>query len=242
MFTKRAVFAMALSIALLGTTAVAEWIGPIEAPMIRGNVLETPAADVLMDLSMMDFGERGNSAWGLSHRHQFQVGGFDVDIENLEFDPDPFIVVSFSATNTGTTTQTLSLSITQPGGLLSPGLMSGSVTTQIIDATHPGDGATASAPLAGSVYTALIDGVAVQALQDYPFSISAPAGGINSAGASFGPNGCGAVTSDIGIDIALTISPGDMGQVLARFDVVIPEPMTLSVLALGGLALLRRRR
>jgi hypothetical protein len=80
-------------------------------------------------------------------------------------------------------------------------------------------------------------------LQDAPFSIVAGPADVASAGASFGLINGPTVNSSIGINLAAEVSPGDTVSILARFDVIplIPEPGTLGVLAMGAIALLRRR-
>lgn len=39
---------------------------------------------------------------------------------------------------------------------------------------------------------------------------------------------------------SFTLTPGDSASFLSRFDVIVPEPATLSLLALGALVMRRR--
>jgi hypothetical protein len=53
------------------------------------------------------------------------------------------------------------------------------------------------------------------------------------------------VTSSIGIQLRFTLTPGDTASILSRFDVVIPEPATMTlgaVAALIAVALGRRHK
>ncbi|NLF29681.1 MAG: PEP-CTERM sorting domain-containing protein [Planctomycetes bacterium] len=230
---------------LLAPMAPADPVDTVLPPQILGRILEAPGlgqVDLSVPLARFMHGPANQKAqWRLQNRFMNMLGDIKVEIEQITFDPDPMLVMSFTATNNSSTTQTLSLSVLQPA-LLNMAVTSstGSVTTQIIDASSPADGATASAPASGSIYTALIDGAAVQTLQDDPFSLVAGPGGVNADAVFFGPLATGAVAQTIGINIQVQVSPGDIAQVLARFEVV-PEPATLALLACGA-ALFRRRR
>jgi hypothetical protein len=225
------------------TSAHADLVGPVQPPVITGSIVEAPGLgtfELTVPLDEYEF-ELDTGKYKLKGGFSQTVGDFTVTIEELEFDPDPVIVVSWIATNNSGSTQTLNMSFSLPAGLTGPTLMAGSVTTQVIDASSPGNGGTAAAPPLGSIYSALIDGVVVHTLQDDPFSIVALAGQTNQAGAAFGPTVGPAVTSSIGIDFSVNVSPDDIASMLGRFEVV-PEPATLSLLAVGGLTLLIRKK
>ena len=231
---------------MLAPVALADYTETILPPQILGKILNAPGldqVDLSVPLEQFARGSGNNNAnWQLRNRFVHMVCDIKLEIEQIEFDPDPMLILSFTATNTGSSTQTLSMSVLQPA-LMSELVTSstGSVTTQIIDASSPGNGATAAAPANGSIYTALIDGASVATLQDVPFSLIAGPGGVNAGIETFGPLATGAVTESIGIDIEVEVSPGDIAQVLARFEVV-PEPATLALLSCGAAMLLRRRR
>ncbi len=245
MFTIRKRSLIAAFVALFAVSfAHADLIGDPQAPIITGNIVEAPGVGTFTmtkGLDEYEF-EPDSGKYKLKGEFTQTYGDFTITITEIEFDPDPVLIVTWFATNNGNVSQTLNMSFNQPGALAGSTLMSGSVTTQVIDASSPADGAAASAPASGCVYSALIDGSVVQTLQDDPFGLIALPGQIDQDGAAFGPTGGPAVTSSIGIDFSITVSPDDITSMLGRFEVVVPEPATVSLLALGGLALIRRKR
>jgi len=109
-----------------------------------------------------------------------------------------------------------------------------------------GGGATVAAPAGGSIYTSIIDNVDFQKLHLAPFSQGAANfSSSNVPVADFGqpiPNFPGpAALTNIGIRLNFTLTAGDSASFTSNF-VVVPEPATLSVLGLAGVALLARRR
>lgn len=170
------------------------------------------------------------------------LGGMaNIELVDLEFDPDPFVLNNVLVTNTSGATQTYTIGTILPTTFAAPSLISGSITTQVIDGGS--DGATAAALPGSSIYKALIDGVTVATMQDDVFLVTAPAEGVDNALDSFGPAvNAVPVGSFIGITLTFSLTPGDTASILSRFDVVpIPEPATLTLLALGGVLLVRRR-
>ena len=166
-----------------------------------------------------------------------------VQINGLLFDPDPFVLNNILVTNTTATPQIFSAFVGFPTTFAAPNLISGNVQTGVIDGGF--DGATVAAVSPTALYQAQIDFATVATLQDVPFSLTAPPGGSNSASASFGPTVSGVpVSSNIGIQLRFSVTPGDTVSILSRFDVVaVPEPSSAAMLLLpAGLLLLRTRR
>jgi hypothetical protein len=155
-----------------------------------------------------------------------------VRIEELQFDPDPFVLNNILVTNNTTSTQIFSAFVGLPTTFPAPNVIKGSVRTSVIDGGL--DGATVATLGGQALYQAQIDGITVATLQNHPFSLTAPVAGSNTAAAAFGPTANGIpVTSNIGIQLRFTLTPGDTAAILSRFDVV-PEPMSA---ALMGIAL-----
>jgi hypothetical protein len=169
-----------------------------------------------------------------------------VVIDELAFDPDPFVLNNILVTNTTASTQIFSAFVGLPTTFGAPNIISGNVRTSVIDGGA--DGATIATVAGQSLYLAQIDSVTVASLQNDPFSVIAPAGGSNTASAAFGPTGSLVpVNSNIGIQLRFSLSPGDTAAILSRFDVVaVPEPASAALmgvgLALAGLVGIRRAR
>jgi hypothetical protein len=168
----------------------------------------------------------------LSNRAHLVIGA-------LEFDPDPFVLNNILVKNTTESTQIFSAFVGLPTTFGAPNLISGNITTSVIDGGT--DGATVATVSPTAIYQAQIDGVTVSTLQNDPFSLVAPPTGSNSASASFGPTVSAIpVNSNIGIQLRFSLTPGDTAAILSRFDVVeVPEPASAGFIGLG-LALITR--
>jgi len=247
MKTLRGLFAV-FSIGLLSlapATLRADGVFYVLPPTIHGDIVSIPGMGSFQMVTPLQEYEVERGKWKLK-------GGFtqmgilngtaNMTIEEIEFDPDPTILFNMSWQNATTTFQTYSFNLTIPALFnVSPNMIYGAITTQVID--HGTDGATVAAPAGMSIYNALIDGTPVQTMQSDPFSIVAAPMGVANGLQTFGWIGNNLpVTTSIGITLNFTLSPGDTAAFLARFDVV-PEPGTGALLALGlgALALVRRR-
>jgi hypothetical protein len=164
------------------------------------------------------------------------------------YDFDPFVTNNVSILNTTGVTQTYIVGVTSPIVPQLPNTnMSGSIGITITN--DPVGAATLTNPGTNPVYTALIDGVSAQTLANNPYTLTcAPALCSTTQNLSFGIPvpvlGAGA-TTNIGITLRFTLSPGDQASVTSVFNVIaVPEPVTGSLLVAGlvGLAFAGRRR
>lgn len=175
---------------------------------------------------------------------------------SLTINPDPSVLAITAVTNTSASTQTFVVNVTLPvaPAFGPPSLIQGSVSGSLTDTSSAtGQGTVGSASLGavsgGSVYVALIDGSGVRTLLDDPYSVAvAVANGSTVIGpADFGipvrESSPVATTTDIGIELRFTLSPGDSASFTSVFDVVaVPEPGTAGLVGLGLLLLAVRRR
>jgi hypothetical protein len=180
----------------------------------------------------------------------YTVGDSTLTLSNMTVGVDPFISFGQSVANNGNSVASYSLlftlNISPPitGGTL----IGGSVQAGVTDGNFDGVGIvtnSGSLPL----YSGLIDGVTQLSLFSNPTSISIIGAGNStnsSTGAGLpGPTLPGPLNANntIGIEFNFTLTPGDTATFSGSFIVVpVPEPATLSLLAIGGLVLVYRRR
>jgi hypothetical protein len=161
-----------------------------------------------------------------------------VKILDLDFNPDPFVLNNILVTNTTASTQIFSVTVGLPTTFAGPNLISGNITTSVIDGGN--DGATISSVVGQPIYKAQIDFNTVATLQNHPFSVVTP--GSSSASASFGPTlSAVPVLNNIGIVLTFQLTAGDTAAILSRFDVVVPEPTSLVLASLIGIAIYASR-
>ncbi len=154
------------------------------------------------------------------------------------------LVVTNNTGSTQTITLTTNLGVAPilPSSVMG-GSGAGTLTTNVDGGTMGHSGATA-------MYRALIDGLFVGGIADlhvFDSSISVVGFGSNSTGSeTFGPPIPAApgpaVTSDIGIQLKFTLTPGDSASWTSNFVVNIPAPGAAGLLALSGIFAARRRR
>lgn len=166
-------------------------------------------------------------------------------IWNLEVNPDPFINAGFEFVNNlpGANNFSVSALLNTTVIAASP-QMRGGISGTLVDAS--GGATLTTDTLNRSIYNAKIDGTVVRTLLDPFYSTSVPDGGVDNWGppapANFPFEPSAQVFSSIGMDHYFRLSGGgDRATLTSRFE-VIPEPASLSLVLLGGLVFVRRRR
>jgi hypothetical protein len=172
-----------------------------------------------------------------------QTMGWEIDW-NLDIDTDPSITGVTGITNLmpNTANFTFNISANSSIGIPAP-LVNGASTITVLDTDA--DGATMAALAGSSIYDAVIVASSQQTLFNDPFSLVAPPGGVDFAGTAWGPQ-ASTVPLNLGdlfgINHLFSLSSQDQATVNSSFFINVPEPATFSVVALGGLMLLSRRR
>jgi hypothetical protein len=169
---------------------------------------------------------------------------------NVSLDFDPFISASVDVVNNTALTQTYTLIFTLPiaPAITTGSLIGGSTQGGLTDANFNGIGTLSTVGPGTALYYGQIDGVDVLPLFSHLKTINVPfAGGSASDSTSAGlpgPTipGPNALTS-IGIKHQFSLTPGDRATFTSFFVVnPVPEPSSLSLLAIGVLMVLRRRK
>jgi len=188
----------------------------------------------------------GNFQWLGYLEYAGPMGG-ENPLWTIEWDvianADPFVINAFTVTNNMPTTEFFTLTVLMPiAPIAMQTVMNGSIGGSVTD--NNGNDATVSTMTGTSMYEASIDGSVVRTLLDDP--ISATAGGPFLSG-GIGPDSFLGETgpfalSTIAVTVNFLLSPGDSASFTAIFEVEIPGPAGLALLAVGGLISRRRRR
>lgn len=223
-------------------------------------VLAASASGQQFVLGMMDAGDPVMTEWtpavtsGPDGTHS-TTGMREADHWRCEWNitgkSDPWINAVVAITNITSSTQTYTFMATLPVSptLASPTVHGGSVQGGLTDNTQNGIlGTVTTDPVSlAPLYLGMIDGVGVLPLYSAPQSFSVLFdGGSASIPATWaglpGPTlPSGAVNNTIGIQHKFTLTAGDSATFTSYF-IVTPEPATLALAAIGGLAIFRRRR
>jgi hypothetical protein len=180
----------------------------------------------------------------------YSPSGAIVHAYNMTMGYDPFISASVDVVNNTALTQTYTLIFTLPiSPPITPGSrIGGSTQGGLTDANNDGVGTLSTVGPGTALYYGQIDGADVLPLFPDPNSLSVPfRGGSASESTSAGlpgPTipGPSALTS-IGIKHEFSLTAGDRATFTSFFDVeAVPEPGSLSLLAVGGLIMAFRRR
>jgi|GEM_PF-7039993 len=167
----------------------------------------------------------------------------------VDADPDPFLHVVYTITNDSPNTKDFTLKTTLPinPAITGQSLTGGSVSLSLTDTN--GNTAELSSVLSGApVYMSLLDDVPHESLMDSPQSFITGVYGTTASGISpeeFGtpiPSLIGPpISSNIGIELNARLTAGDTATIHATL-VVTPEPGTVALLTIGGVAMILRRR
>ena len=159
-----------------------------------------------------------------------------------------FVTANIVVTNNDVSIQNFSLLMTLATGTLGAVTERGSVVGTVTDLNE--DDATVFAPTGSRIYTPMIDGAAEAAgfLMVDPFSQNA--GGTFQSSA-VGPADFGipvplvasqSVDESIGILLDFDLTPGDTASFTSIFEVIIPAPGVIGLLAVAAVGTRRRRR
>ena len=200
----------------------------------------------------------GNSVWSMdvqpdSTGSTATVAGmmvdrtnWDLELTNIFMDADPGIAANFAVFNDTAMTATFNFVVTMPVAFATGGTttQSGGSTISINDSSGNST-ATFASLNPNSVYTASVNGGVARTLFDDPYSLTAAgfAGITNGDTSNFAPEAGPALglLTELRLEHTFTVTPGDRATVNSSY-FIVPEPATLTILALGGIALVRRRR
>ena len=231
-----------LIVCLMYTSA---WATPVPVVQIMWSGDNNPGSWT-STYSESDVNSNGGTTYGLSDTWSNGVceGWWDLTI-----DEDPFVIAAIGFTNTLATTQTFTLIFTSPvNPLITPtSLHGGSTGGSLTDNATIAGLATVATVNPSPFYAGRIDGSTVMTLYDDPNSWTAPfeGGTANIPAISKGLPGpflpSGPALNTISIMHKFSLTPGDAVSLTSQL-LVTPEPTTIMLLGLGGLALLRKRR
>ena len=231
--------AQALPVWLPGSTQVAI-AGPQSSPLtVTAMMLETNSATIV---------ENPDGSVTFMNGSMTMAGMWDWNWMSLTLDPDPLVSFVGGFANVSGMAQDFVFSISVP---IAPSLPSSFYGGQTIvtygDANFDGAGGLFNDTSSNPAYTGTIDGsgqldmlVSLSLIPLFPGDTTQSASEVQGLP---GPTIPGpAANSTIGILHRFNLSAGDQATFNSTFVVVIPEPATIGLLAVGGLALLRRRK
>lgn len=183
----------------------------------------------------------------------YPIAGGSLTVSNVSLATDPFISASVDVLNNTAGSQNYTLIFTLPiVAVASPGSkVGGSVQGGVTDANNNGTGILSTVGPGSALFFGRIDGVNVFPLFPDVKTITAPfAGGSASDSVNAGLPG-GTIPGfanpliSIGIQHEFSLTAGDRATFTSFFIVEplpIPEPASITLLAIGGLMVLRLRR
>lgn len=173
----------------------------------------------------------------------FSTANWSADWDLL-IDEDPFVNANFAFTNnTGADNDFVVIIGASVQPIAPSSVMQGSISGSVGSGQPGSKTATFGASAGDSVYTALIDGGAVQTLLDDAFSVST-AFTTTFGTADFGipsPIPGPSVASSLAIRHAFFLTAGDSATISSAFVVNIPTPGAAVLFGIAGLITLRRR-
>jgi MYXO-CTERM domain-containing protein len=236
--------------ALAATASAATISTSLEASMQIGDETYWPQSKVTPVRGQI---VNYSGSWASADGDGDSTPDYEIDW-SVDGDPDPFVSGVVGVANNTNAPQDFLFTFVQPvvPPIFSATIATGSVGVTVSDGNL--NGATLTYYMGNSsnpVYEAFIDGSSYQTLLppfpgSPPFPLVAPPVGSNTITNSFGPQLAGGVLTDLRVDIAFRLSPGDIAGVTFNFVVLpVPEPSTVMLGALGLVALvgvgLRRR-
>lgn len=198
-------------------------------------------------------GSPGTWTQDTANPNQWSIGGtvnsasFGINF-GLILDADPFVNNTFTLTNNTAVTQTYNVTVVLPISPVVPFPSStfGTISGTLLDANNNGSATLTTVP-GTALYGAFIDGGLYQTLYNDPFTLNTPPipSASNTLPTQFFlfPTGQPGANTSIAIVNQFTLSAGDAMTMTSSFRLdPVPTPAAGGVLALGALAVARRRR
>lgn len=238
MFGKVTALAVVLSFAF-ATNAIAS----NENPFLGANLMLNWNGNQVWS---MDLEPNDDSSTGTVSDMLIERENWDLELTNVLFDADPIISANAAVFNPTAMTQTFNLVFTMPVNFATGGAttQSGSHSITITDAN--GDSTVTMATSSPDpLYSAYVNGGLARTLFDDPYSLTASGfPGIGGSDTLNFPTEAGpavGLLTELRLEYTFTLSPGDRATVNGAY-FIIPEPASLSLLAFGAIAMIRRRR